>query len=127
MAPIHAADTTAAERAEVMTQAVTRASELMGLSPAELARTLGLSRASISRMQHGRYLLSEESKSWELGVLLVRLFRGLDAITAGDEQSLRAWMRNNNMDLRAVPAEYIQGVAGLAETVSYVDGYRARV
>ncbi|WP_201345750.1 antitoxin Xre/MbcA/ParS toxin-binding domain-containing protein [Thiohalobacter sp. COW1] len=110
-----------------MTQAVTRASEMMGLAPAELAKTLGLSRASISRMQHGRYLLSEESKSWELGALHVRLFRSLDAITAGDEQSLRAWMRNNNTDLHAVPAEYIQSVSGLAETVSYVDSYRARV
>ncbi len=116
-----------ADRASVLTRAVLRAAERLGLSRRELADTLGLSPATLSRMYQGRYTLDEKSKTWELAALLVRLYRGLDAITAGDETSQRAWMRNPNLDLHRPPVELITTVAGLAHTVTYVDAHRARL
>ena len=58
---------------------------------------------------------------------LVRLYRGLDALMASDERSLRAWMQNRNTALNDVPAKRILTVQGLVDCVSYVDAYRARV
>ncbi len=115
------------ERRKVLTRAVLRAGELLGLSRQELADSIGLSPSSISRMYSEGYFLEEGSKNWELAALLVRLYRGLDAVAAGDEQTLQAWMRNQNTDLHAVPASLVTHVAGLANVVSYVDACRARI
>ena len=73
--------------------------------------------------------LEDEPKilHWELAALFVRLLRGLDAITGGDDGSAEAWLRNFNTDLHSVPAARIQSVKGLVETVSYVDARRAGV
>lgn len=115
------------DRSKVLTKAVLRAGELLGLSRQELATSIGLSTSSISRMYSEGYFLEEGSKNWELAALLVRLYRGLDAVAAGDEQTLRAWMRNQNTDLHAAPANLVTHVAGLANVVSYVDASRARI
>lgn len=117
----------AAERRAVLTKAVIRASEFLGLRRPELAMAIGLSPSTLSRMYSGDYLLDEKSKNWELAALLVRLYRGLDAIMAGDERSLQAWMHNPNTELHDVPVKLIGNVAGLANVVAYVDAHRARI
>lgn len=115
------------QRQRVLTQAVVKAADIMGLRQVVLAKTLGVSESSVSRMKTGDYLLKEQSKEWELAALLVRLFRSLDAIVAGDERSLRSWLQGYNTALREVPVNLITSVSGLAKTVDYVDAYRARV
>ncbi|MGA7799285.1 MAG: antitoxin Xre-like helix-turn-helix domain-containing protein [Gammaproteobacteria bacterium] len=113
--------------ATVLSTAVARAAALLGLNQREAAKVLGLSAATLSRLAAGRYELEPDSKPWELGVQLVRLYRGLDAIMAGDENALKAWMNNENTDLQGAPRELIRETAGLVHTVDYVDGFRARV
>ena len=117
----------AGKEATVLSLAVVRAASLLGLKQREAARVLGLSPATLSRLAAGRYELEPASKAWELAVQLVRLYRGLDAIMAGDEKALVAWMGNENTDLRGTPRELITDAAGLVHTVDYVDGFRARV
>lgn len=117
----------APERNVVLTKAVIRAAEYLGLKRNQLAATIGLSAATLSRMYAGDYLLDPKSKNWELAALLVRLYRGLDAIMAGDERSLQAWMRHPNADLNEAPINLVNQVAGLVSVVAYVDAYRARV
>ena len=115
------------QRQRVLTEAVVNAAEIMGLNQALLAQTIGISGSSVSRMKTGDYLLKEKSKEWELAALLVRLFRSLDAIVAGDERSLRSWLKGYNSALKEIPLNIIITVSGLAKTVDYVDAYRARV
>lgn len=117
----------ASRRASVLTHAVLRAAEILGLTQAALADVLGVSPATVTRMSQGNNDLREGSNEWELAALLVRLYRGLDAIMAADEEALRSWMHNHNNGLRAVPAEHIRTIQGLVDTVAYVDAYRARV
>lgn len=111
----------------VLTQAVTNAAQLMGLNKATLAKILGISAASAGRMVAGQYQLNQNSKEWDVALLLVRLFRSLDAIMAGDENALRSWLQSQNLGLNAKPIELISDAAGLVHTVDYVDSYRARV
>lgn len=111
----------------VLSKTVIRAADRLGLTTAELALIIGLPPASISRLRTGSYTLDPSAKSWELAVLWVRLFRGLDAITGGDDGSAQTWLRNFNTDLHSVPVARIQSVQGLVETVSYVDARRAGV
>lgn len=115
------------DRERVLTQAVVKAAEIMELKQVVLASVLGVSESSVSRMKAGTYLLKPDHKEWELAALLVRLFRGLDAIMAGDERALQSWLTGYNTALRDTPIKLISGVAGLTRTVEYVDAYRARV
>jgi hypothetical protein len=109
----------------VLTKATLRAAEYLGLNNLVLARILGLSPASVSRMRNGQYVLSRESKAFELAQLFVRLFRSLDSIVGGDGRSAQSWLASANSALGRPPIELIQTVRGLMATVSYVDTRRA--
>jgi hypothetical protein len=112
---------------QVLAKAVIRAAGILGLTRAMLARVLGISPSSVTRLYDGDYVLEPDSKTWEFAALLVRLYRGLDAIMAGDEQALRAWMVNPNTDLADTPRSLITTITGLVDVVSYVDAHRARL
>mgnify|MGYP001587530487 CR=1 FL=1 len=92
-------------RSEVPGKAVLRAAAALGIEKTHLAKVLGVSTGSISRLSRGVYSLKSNKKSWELAVLVVRLYQGLEAIMAGDEIAMRSWMWNLNTALHATPAE----------------------
>ena len=113
------------ERARIMTQAVVRAAEKLALSGKDLAAILGVSEPSVSRMRKDEFWLEENSKTFELGALFVRLFRSLDAITGGDGTVARAWLRNGNRALGARPLDRIKTISGLRHALAYLDSRRA--
>jgi hypothetical protein len=116
-----------AKAALVVSKAVVRAAAILGINNAMLGRTLGISPASTSRLRDGTYIIPPDSKPYELALLLIRLFRSLDAMLGGEEPSIRSWMRVPNQALRGVPQELVASVTGLVETVAYVDAARARL
>lgn len=111
--------------AAVVTKAVLRAAGRLGLPNRSLARVLGVSEATVSRMGAGTYLLKAGDKSFELALLFLRLFRSLDALAGGDEQVSRAWLRNENLALGGPPAVMIESLAGMINVVGYLDAQRA--
>jgi hypothetical protein len=115
------------DRARVITKAVLAAAQRLGINSRALGMVLGLSEPTISRMKSGEYTLATGSKAYELAVLLVRMFRSLDAITGGDEKVTRAWMGNSNTALEGTPAEKIRTITGLFDVVAYLDARRALV
>lgn len=115
------------DESRVLSKAVARAADRLRISNNVLARVLGLSQASVSRLKSGQYLLPPDSKAFELAAHFVRLFRGLDAIVGGDDEAARSWLGADNLALRGQPIDLIQSVAGLVNVVAYVDSRRARV
>jgi hypothetical protein len=113
--------------AQVVAKAAIRAAALLDIPSTVLAKVLGVSDASISRMRAGKFNLEQSPKAFELSVLFVRLFRGLDAIVGGDAAAARSWLRTENAALRGKPITLIQSVTGLTQTVQYVDARRARI
>jgi len=65
-------------------------------------------------------------KAQELGLLFVRLFRGLEGLLGDDDVAARAWLITPNTALRAKPLDMIQTVQGLMEAVLYADSRRAK-
>jgi hypothetical protein len=112
-------------KAAVVTKAVLRSAERLGISNRALGRIVGLSEASISRMSRGSFELSQGEKPFELALLLIRLFRSLDAIVGGDEAVARAWLRNDNLALNGTPLSLIETVPGLVNVLAYLDSRRA--
>ena len=111
----------------VATKAVMRAAARLAVSNRSLARVLGLSEATVSRMGAGTYLLKDDDKAFELALMFLRLFRSLDSLAGGDEQTARAWLRNHNLALGGVPAALIESLSGMITVVGYLDARRARV
>lgn len=110
----------------VLTRAVLSAADRLGLRNRDLARVVGTSEASISRLGRSR-TIDPGSKEGELALLFLRLFRSLDALVGGDEGQARAWLGAENAHLGAVPAERILGVEGLVDVVHYLDALRGRL
>ena len=116
----------APDPAQVLTKAVARAAERLDISRALLARILGVSPPTITRLYNGQYTLDERRKEWEFALLFVRVFRSLDAIV-GDEKSARQWLTSENRALNGRPRDLIRQTEGLVRVVHYLDASRALV
>lgn len=115
------------QAAQVLSKAVVRAAERMALTQAQLARALGLSPATASRLSAGNWLLAPESKPWELAALLVRVYRSLDAITGGKVDAMQAWLHSGNSALGGEPAKLLGSCEGLIDVLHYLDASRSRI
>ena len=109
----------------VLTKAVLRAAELLELPSNVLARILGVSEASISRLVGGSRTIDPSSKEGELALLLVRVYRSLDAIVGTDAAQRKAWLQSPNRSLNGRPVELLQRADGLVSVVAYLDAMRA--
>lgn len=110
----------------VLTKATLRAAKRLKMTNRELAAVLGVGQATVSRAGAGRPLPSE-GKALELAALFVRLYRSLDAIAGGDDATAAAWLRADNSALGCRPVDAISTVAGLTDTLAYLDARRALV
>lgn len=119
--------TVAPDPGRVLTKAVLRAAEQLGVTARALSPVIGVSEASLSRMKIGAFSLAPGTKPFELAVLFVRLFRSLDAIVGGDPQVARAWLDNPNAALDGRPIDRIRTITGLLDVIAYLDARRARV
>jgi DNA-binding XRE family transcriptional regulator len=111
--------------ATVATKAVLRAAARLGLSNKTLAKIIGVSEATVSRMGAGSYQLARGDKPFDLALLFVRVFRSLDAIAGGDEAVATAWLRSENLALGGTPLTLIQSVPGLVHVLAYLDARRS--
>jgi hypothetical protein len=67
------------------------------------------------------------SKTGELALLLIRLYRSLSVLVGNDRRLLRHWLHTANRHTGGLPAEQIQRTEGLVEIVQYLDAMRAPI
>jgi transcriptional regulator with XRE-family HTH domain len=109
----------------VVTKAVRRVAEAVGVSQKELAQILGVSEATVSRFASGK-VIDLTKKEGELALLFVRMFRSLDALV-GSEAKARLWFHAHNDHLGGVPAERVRTVEGLVHVAEYLDAMRGQL
>ncbi len=114
-------------KAAIVSKALLRSSELLGLSARELAPIVGLSEPSLSRLKRSLDGTPLTGKSYELALLFIRLYRSLDAIVGGDDAVARTWMRTDNTMLGGKPLNRIKTIDGLAHVLAYLDARRAPI
>jgi len=115
-----------AQPAAVLSKAVTRAADRLDISHALLAKVIGVSPPTISRLYSGDYQLNQSRKEWEFGLLFIRVFRSLDSIV-GEEGTARKWLSSNNLGLNGRPIDLISHTEGLVRVVNYLDASRGLV
>lgn len=126
MSTLPASMASAPAQAAVLGKAVARAAEQLALPKSLLARILGVSPATVSRLCSDRYRLDPERKEWEFALLFVRVFRSLDSIV-GDTATARAWLNSENRALNGRPIELMRSTEGLVRVVHYLDAHRGLV
>jgi hypothetical protein len=111
----------------VVTKAALRAADRLGIKSSILAKVVGLSEPTVSRMRKGEYFFEPGQKPFELAILFVRFYRSLDGIVGGDDKVAAEWLKNKNTVLDGIPLEIIQTIAGLGNVIQYLDSRRAIV
>jgi hypothetical protein len=109
----------------VLTKAFLRAGDLLGLSQRTLAKIIGRSEASMSRIAQGR-LFEAKTKEGEHAALFVRLYRSLDSLLGGNSDQCRLWLTAENSHVGGRPIELIQTTQGLVRVVEYLDAMRGK-
>lgn len=114
------------EPGQVLAKALINAAEQIGLKQEELAAVIGLHRTGITRLKKSMNL-DPSSKTGELALLLIRAARALYALSGGDQDSMKHFMRSRNRITHGIPAEQIQNIQGLTRVVQFLDGIRGKV
>ena len=117
----------APDQGDVVTKAVLRAAEQLGVTTRAFSSLIGVSEESLSRLKTDNFSLAPGTKPFELAVLFVRLFRSLDARAGGDPEVARAWLVDSNAALDGRPVDKIRTITGLLNVIAYLDARRARV
>jgi uncharacterized protein (DUF2384 family) len=105
-----------------LSKALARAGKALGLSQAAVGAVVGRDRTALARNA-----IDPDTKSGELALLLIRVYRSLHILVGGDAAQLRHWMQTPNVHLGGVPAELVRTVPGLVRVVEYLDALRGRV
>lgn len=113
--------------AAVLGRAFLQVGGRLGLAQRDLAGIIGVSPASLSRVATGGRRLDVDSKEGELALLMVRVFRSLDALLGGHEAQVRTWFHARNAHLGGTPAELVRSVQGLVHVAEYLDAMRGKL
>jgi hypothetical protein len=108
---------------QLLLQAVLRAADELELSRTALAKVLGKDRSTLTRATG----IDPTSKTGELALLLIRLYRSLSVLVGNDRKLLRHWFHTANRHTGGVPADQVQRTEGLVEIVHYLDAMRAPI
>lgn len=109
----------------VLAKATWRAAEFLGLKGSELAEVIGVSESVVSRIRNGERGIGPDTKEGQLAMLLIRVFRSLDALVGNSERHRRLWLNSHNQALNGVPCQLLRQPAGLVNVLQYLDAHRA--
>jgi len=109
----------------VLIKAFHNSCKVLGLSRDDASAILGVDRATLSRNKEKGF--DPRSKTGELCLQLVRVYRSLFAIAGGDETFMRHWLNSDNRALSGRPRELLNNIGGLVQVNMYLDAMRGKV
>jgi len=115
------------EQARVLTKAVLNVAHFYELSGKDLSEIIGISEASISRLGQGKKLLSPDNKEGEMAILLIRVYRSLNALLGNNHTKAKLWLHSDNHYLHQKPIELLKTIPGLVAVLNYLDAMRGKL
>ena len=110
------------QEAQVLATAFLNAGKELGLSQSVLEKIIDRDRSSISRSG-----INPNTKSGELALMLIRIYRSLFVLMGGKSVQMKHWMQTSNLHTGGVPADQILCIADLVKIVGYLDAMRGKV
>ena len=112
----------------VLTKAILNMAKLYRLSGKSLSELLGISEAGISRLHLGTKLIISQHKEGELALLLLRIYRSLNAIVGQDNEKAFAWLNHPNISFGdQKPIDCMKNITGLVNVLQYLDAVRGKL
>ncbi len=105
----------------VLGKAVLNAGQEMGLTQTEISAIVGRDRTSIATRG-----IDPQSKSGELALLVVRIYRSLFALLGGESKNIKHWIHTENHHIGGIPSSEITKTTGLVRVVEYLDAIRGK-
>lgn len=110
----------------VLAKALLNTREQLGLTRQQLADIVGVHRTVVTRWADAGSI-RPQSKTGELALLVIRIYRALFALFGGNLEDMRHFLRTDNRHLGGVPLELMGQVQGLVRVVEYLDAIRGKV
>ena len=117
----------AAQKEQVLTKALCHLAKNFALTGKELSEITGMSESSISRIFQGKKYIIPESKEAELVLLLIRVYRSLNAMLGNQHAKAIAWLRSTHRYFQKPPIEEMKSISGLISVLSYLDAMRGKL
>ncbi|WP_111828220.1 DUF2384 domain-containing protein [Acinetobacter colistiniresistens] len=114
-----------ASTATVLAEAVLKTADLLGLSQTQLAAVMGLDLMSMNQIEFSA-VLEPTSSQGKTGLLLIRLYQGLSALTGGDSEWIDYFMNAFNTATDGFPIQQIQTRKGLEKVLMVVEALNNR-
>lgn len=107
--------------AKILTVAALRAAAALQLSDDELAQVIGVEKHEIEHLRIGQEMIPVNSGAGLRCQMLIRMFRALEHLVAGDQEKCRQWLRSRNEAVGGNPAEVIANADGLRQVAEYLE------
>lgn len=111
----------------VLTKALCNLSKGYALTGKDLSEIIGISESTASRLNQGKKLISPRTKEGELALLLVRVYRSLNAMLANNHEKARLWLNSHNHYFDKKPIDELKTIPGLIAVISYLDAMRGKL
>tara|TARA_R110000737_G_scaffold281832_1_gene288457 strand:- start:1839 stop:2201 length:363 start_codon:yes stop_codon:yes gene_type:complete len=112
-------------QSEVLMSAFNAACESLGVSRKDKSAILGVDTSTLSRKVNVGF--EPSSKTGELQLHFIRLYRSLYSIAGGDKAFMQHWFSTDNKSLNGSPKALCLSIEGLFRTNQYLDAMRGKV
>lgn len=110
---------------QVVMKAYINACKALDIKSDLRAEIIGVNASTFSRnLQRG---FDAQSKTHELQLHMIRLYRSLFAIAGGDENFMRHWFNTDNVALNGTPAQLCLSILGICNVNQYLDAMRGKI
>ena len=103
-------------------KALFKAADALGISKTDVAGIVGRDRSGITRDG-----IDPKSKSGELALIFIRIYRGLYARLDGDPANMKHWIHAENTYFAKSPRKALDSCQGLVDVAMYIDGMRGKI
>ena len=108
----------------VLTKAFIRMAKYYQWTGKEIHELTGMSESTITRLYQGKKNLSPSTKEGEVAVLLLRIYRSLNAMIGNHHEKARLWLNHENVYFKQKPIEAMKTLSGLIQVLQYLDAMR---
>lgn len=116
------------EKERVLSKALINMASHLDLSGKDLSEIIGISESSATRLHQGKKLISPNTKEGELALLLLRIYRSLNALVGNHHDKARAWLQSKNTYFNhKKPIDEMKHVQGLVLVLNYLDAMRGKL
>ncbi len=111
----------------VLSKALCNLAKFYSLSGKDLSKIIGISEPSASRLSQGKKLISPHTKEGEIALLLLRIYRSLNAMVGNNHEKAKLWLNSQNKYFKNKPIDEMKTIPGLIRVLNYLDAMRGKL